>query len=88
MKIQIQTMSEEDIRAKGIDNWPIWEKEASTFDWFYDTEEQCLIIEGNAFIKINSEEIQIKAGDFIIFPAGLKCSWNIIETIRKHYNID
>lgn len=85
MDITIQHLSDEEIHNKNIDNWPIWEKETSEFDWFYDTEEQCLIIEGKAIIKYNEKAIEIKPGDFITFPVGLNCYWIIQETIRKHY---
>jgi len=74
MSIIIKKLSENEIAERGIKNWPVWEKEVSTFDWFYDSPEQCL------------GDFEIKAGDYVEFPQGLKCTWNIKKDIRKHYN--
>jgi uncharacterized cupin superfamily protein len=29
---------------------------------------------------------EIKAGDFVTFPAGMDCVWDVKEAIHKHYN--
>lgn len=71
--------------AKGIANWPVWKKEASTFSWFYDRDEYCYILEGEANIKTDYEEVAIKKGDFVKFPQGLNCVWTISKAIKKHY---
>ncbi len=65
---------------------PIWEKEASTFDWEYDMEETCLLIEGD--VKVTAEGGQVAefgAGDLVTFPRGLKCTWEIRQAVRKYY---
>lgn len=70
----------------GVDGWPIWSKEESTFDWSYDREEICYILEGEAIITpASGEAVTIQRGDLIHFPAGLNCSWQIVEAIEKHY---
>ncbi|MGB0713147.1 MAG: cupin domain-containing protein, partial [Gammaproteobacteria bacterium] len=28
-----------------VEEWPIWEKEASTFDWNYDQKEMCYVLD-------------------------------------------
>jgi len=28
----------------------------------------------------------IEAGDFVVFPKGLTCRWNVLQPIRKHYS--
>jgi uncharacterized protein len=65
--------------------WPIWEKEPSVFDWKYDEEEICYIIEGEAIVKTDNEKINFKKGDIVIFPKGLSCQWEIKSKVRKHY---
>ncbi len=70
-------------------DWPIWEKEPSKFDWSYDSQEDCLILEGEAKVigkDPNKGEWAFKAGDYVIFPPGLKCTWIITKAIKKHYN--
>ena len=70
----------------GIKNWPIWECEPSTFPWKYDEKEVCLILEGEASIRSDSNQIvEIKSGDLVTFPEGLSCTWEIHKKIRKHY---
>jgi hypothetical protein len=86
MKISIKKLSEQDINEKGIKNWPIWIKEVSKFDWFYDDNEECLILEGMVKIHTNEGVYEISKGDFVTFPKGLSCIWEIIEPIKKHYN--
>ena len=72
--------------AMSIDSWPVWKKEVSTFDWHYDQEETCYILEGEAVVTPKSgEPVTIQRGDLIRFPAGLDCTWQIIEAIEKHY---
>jgi uncharacterized cupin superfamily protein len=72
--------------AMHVDSWPIWEKEVSTFDWHYDQEETCYIIEGEAvIIPKTGASITIVRGDLVRFPAGLDCTWQIVEAIEKHY---
>jgi uncharacterized protein len=65
--------------------WPIWEKEVSEFDWEYDSPETCLIIAGKATVTGQGVKASFGAGDYVVFPAGLKCKWKITEKIRKHY---
>ena len=67
------------------ESWPVWEKEASKFPWEYDFQETCLILEGKAIIKTSEGNVEFDAGDYVVFPKGLKCTWEIKKKIRKHY---
>jgi uncharacterized protein len=66
-------------------SWPIWEKEESTFPWEYDEKETCLILKGKATVNSAYGTIEFGAGDYVEFPQGLKCTWEIKEKIKKHY---
>lgn len=85
-KVIIEKLSKEQQIARGINKWPIWEKEISEFDWFYDSEEECQILEGKVVVETTEGNFTIQAGDFVTFKEGLKCRWKISEPIRKHYN--
>ena len=85
-KVIIDKLSKEQQIARGINKWPIWEKEISEFDWFYDSEEECQILEGKVVVETTEGNFTIQAGDFVTFKEGLKCRWKISEAIRKHYN--
>ena len=72
-----------------VDDWPIWTKEVSEFDWEYDRTETCYIVEGEAIVTPEGKEpTTIKTGDMVTFPKGMKCVWKITEAIEKHYNFD
>ena len=66
-------------------SWSVWECAPSTFDWHYDELEQAYLYEGEVTVKTSDGETKIKAGDFVTFPAGLSCTWTIIQKIRKVY---
>ena len=66
-------------------SWPVWEKEESTFPWEYTVQEICLILDGNAVVQTEEGDVEFSAGDYVIFPKGLKCTWEIKKKIRKHY---
>ena len=67
-------------------DWPIWEKEASTFPWTYDMKETCYILEGEVTVTPEGgEPVSFKAGDLVTFEAGLSCTWEITQPVRKHY---
>ncbi|MBC8481342.1 MAG: cupin domain-containing protein [Planctomycetes bacterium] len=68
------------------EKWPIWECQPSTFDWSYTQTETCLLIEGKVTVKDNQSSIDFGAGDYVIFPNGLECTWQIREVVKKYYN--
>jgi hypothetical protein len=35
-KVEIKKMSPQEAESQGINQWPIWTKEVSRFDWEYD----------------------------------------------------
>ena len=83
--IVIKQLSDVELDNMGILNWPIWTCEVSEFPWKYDAEESCLILEGEVYVTAGSESVEIKSGDFVIFPKGLSCVWKVTKPIRKHY---
>ncbi len=85
-EVIVKKLSENEIEARAMRSWPVWEKEISRFPWQYDGDEECLIIEGEVTIETAKGNFRIKAGDFVIFRNGLKCVWDIRQPIRKYYN--
>lgn len=84
-QIMIEQPTEEKLRSMGVESWSTWSAEPSTFDWEYDTDETCFIIEGKAKIKSPEEEVEIKKGDLVTFQKGLKCTWQVLQKINKYY---
>jgi uncharacterized cupin superfamily protein len=83
MKPKVKKPTEKELRE--AEAWPIWEKEESTFPWEYDEQETCLIMEGKAVVKTSEVDVKFEAGDYVVFPKGIKCTWEIKKNIRKHY---
>ena len=83
--IVIKKLSDVEVDNMGILNWPIWTCEISEFPWKYDVEESCLILKGEVSVAAGLDTVQIKKGDFIIFPKGLSCIWKVTKPVRKHY---
>lgn len=85
MQIQIKQLSETEIQQKEIKSWPIWTCGISEFDWEYSEQESCLLLEGQVEVTTDSETVRFSAGDFVVFPKGLQCKWNVIQAVKKHY---
>jgi uncharacterized cupin superfamily protein len=85
-KVILEKLSKDAIAKRKIETWPIWEKEVSTFDWCYDSDEECYILEGEVVVKTGEGDYTVREGDFVTFQKGLKCVWDIKKGIRKHYN--
>jgi len=87
MKIEIHKPDKQEIEKKQILSWPIWEKEISRFDWYYDSVEECYLLEGKVVVETqDGKKVEFGKGDFVTFPKGLRCVWDIREAVRKHYN--
>ncbi|MHC4981623.1 MAG: cupin domain-containing protein [Planctomycetota bacterium] len=68
---------------------PIWEQEASKFPWHYDEQETCLILEGRVEVTTDDgQKVSFGPGDYVVFPKGLDCTWDVKKAVRKHYKFD
>lgn len=85
-EVIIRKLSTEEIENRGIQQWPIWEKEVSRFDWEYTGDEECLILEGEIIVETDKGNYDIGVGDFVTFTSGLKCTWDVRKPVKKHYN--
>jgi uncharacterized cupin superfamily protein len=71
-----------------VDDWPVWTREISEFDWEYARSETCYIVEGEAIVTPEGgEAVKITRGDLVTFPAGMRCRWRITSDIEKHYRL-
>ena len=88
MEIRVESdPPEERLAALGVRDWPIWEKEVSSFPWTYDEAETCYLLEGEVVVTPDGgAPVEIRAGDLVRFPAGMSCHWDIRVPVRKHYS--
>ena len=88
MRIEIDQLEQEELDELDVFSWPVWEHDEEKFEWYYDKTEQCYIVAGEATIVSEFESVTIKTGDFVTFPAGLECVWDIQSAVRKHYILE
>lgn len=65
--------------------FPVWENETEHFDWFYEDNETCLIIEGQATVEYQGKKTSFGVGDLVFFPKGLSCVWHVSSKMKKYY---
>ena len=65
---------------------PTWECGVSEFFWHYDSEETALITEGEVTIFYNGGNVSFCAGDYVVFPKGLSCVWQVLKPVKKYYH--
>ena len=83
MDILVKKPTDREIAA--MKTKPVWTCGVSDFDWFYDKEETCLIIEGEVVVKYGAKSVSFATGDLVIFPKGLSCVWQVKKAVRKYY---
>ena len=81
--MQIRILKNKNI--KDYTDWSIWECPPRKFDWKYDQEEHCFIFQGNVIVKTDTESVYLSSGDYVIFPKGLKCYWEVKKALKKYY---
>ena len=86
MKITIEKPGEQYLQDRKVRSWGIWEKEVSRFDWHYGETEECYLLDGKVVVETKDGNVEFGAGDFVTFPGGLSCVWDIKEPVIKHYN--
>jgi len=88
MKIEVRPINGGEIAEKDVFKWPIWSCGVSEFDWEYDQQESCLLLEGEVEVSSDIETVSFGAGDFVVFPKGLRCRWKVAKPVRKHYSFN
>ncbi len=85
MEIIVRKPTEEEI--KQAESWPTWSRGVSEFPWSYSDTETCLILKGKGeVVSEDGSKVTFGAGDWVVFPQGLNCTWKITEDIEKKYN--
>ncbi len=83
----IRNPSASQLNERGVREWPIWTKEVSTFPWTYDANETCFFLAGDVTVTPEGgAPVRMGQGDLVTFPAGMSCTWEIRQPVKKHYN--
>jgi hypothetical protein len=86
-KMSVSKPSDDELTGLGVSDWPTWSCGVSTFDWHYDQQEVCYIVEGDVTVTAAGEQITFGPGDLVTFPAGLDSTWNVRSPVKKHYRL-
>ncbi|ANQ54341.1 MULTISPECIES: cupin domain-containing protein [Thermosipho] len=87
MEVKIKRPSKKELEELNVFQWPIWTKEISEFDWYYDETEICYFLEGEVEVETKDGKVyKIGKGDLVEFPKGLSCIWRVKVPVKKHYN--
>lgn len=75
------------LEQKGVFDWGTWGCGASTFPWTYDQTESCYLLAGKVTVTPTDgrSPASFGKGDFVTFPAGMSCTWDVQEAVKKHY---
>ena len=67
--------------------WGTWGCPASKFPWTYDSTESCFLLAGK--VTVTPDDGRAPAtfgkGDFVTFPSGMSCTWDVSEAVEKHF---
>jgi uncharacterized cupin superfamily protein len=85
--IKVEKATPEKLQALDVERWGIWECEISSFEWEYDEKETCWLYEGRVTVTTDAgEKVHFGAGDIVVFPKGLKCTWDVNQPVRKRFH--
>ncbi|MCL7041244.1 hypothetical protein MKW94_023312 [Papaver nudicaule] len=81
---------ESQLTSLGVRAWPKWQGPPSKFPWTFTTKETCYLLTGKVKVTPDGHDdfVEIGAGDLVVFPKGMKCTWEISEAVDKHYNCE
>lgn len=78
--------SQEKLKELGVSSWSIWDCAPSKFPLDFSMTESAYVLEGEIRVTPQGgETVVIKAGDFVVFPKGLKSNWEVTKQLKKHY---
>lgn len=67
-----------------------WGCPPSKFPWTFTATETMYLLEGKVKVYVDGSEgsFEIGAGDLVVFPKGMKITWDVIEAVNKHYSLE
>ena len=83
MKTWVMHTSEDGSMISGY-----WEATPGTYHATYTEYEFVYLIEGKIIITADGQSpVTVKAGDAFVVEASFKGTWEIVESVRKHFDI-
>jgi uncharacterized cupin superfamily protein len=94
--IPAEQVLEGDPQASGLLLWKsddstlangIWECTPGLFTWVHADETLCLVDGKVTVTPEGGEPLEIRPGDVVFFPEGMKTEWRVEETVRKAFHL-
>ena len=87
---EIEVISQPDevfLKSKGVYDWGTWGCAVSKFPWTYYENESCYLLAGKVTVipTDGRKTVTFRKGDFVTFPAGMSCTWDVSEAVQKHF---
>ncbi|XP_061342655.1 uncharacterized protein LOC133288841 [Gastrolobium bilobum] len=92
LTIKIESnLSKSRLSELGINLWPKWGCPPGKYLLKFDAQETCYLLRGR--VKVypkgsSSESVEFGAGDLVIIPKGLSCTWDVSVAVDKHYKFE
>ncbi|KAL6516233.1 hypothetical protein OROGR_019538 [Orobanche gracilis] len=92
LKIIVQkNPSESQLSQLGIKSWPKWGCCPGKYQVKYEEGETCYIVRGKVKVYPKNDEtqtVEFGAGDLVIIPKGISCTWDVSVAVDKYYKFD
>jgi hypothetical protein len=83
MKFRVENLCEKEVLDRGIRNWPHLEKEAFLVDWYYDSIQDCLMLDGEILVEIEAGKIEFRKLEDNIYSKENKFLANFKNLFHK-----
>ncbi|PSR86398.1 Maturase [Actinidia chinensis var. chinensis] len=84
--------SESQLSELGIKSWPKWGCSPGKYQLKFDAEETCYLLRGKVKVlpkgSLATDAVEFGAGDLVVIPKGLSCTWDVSVAVDKHYKFD
>ncbi|KAK9756820.1 hypothetical protein RND81_01G122900 [Saponaria officinalis] len=84
-------ISETRLSELGVKSWPKWGCSPGKYKLRYEAKETCYIVKGKVRTFLHKEVdecVEFGAGDLVIIPKGLSCTWDVLIAVDKFYKFD
>ncbi|KAF8037905.1 hypothetical protein BT93_B0676 [Corymbia citriodora subsp. variegata] len=92
--------SESRLSELNIKHWPKWACPPGKYRFKFDAEETCYLLKGKVKAHSkglpasasasapSSDFVEFAAGDLVIIPKGISCTWEVSVAIDKYYKFE
>jgi uncharacterized cupin superfamily protein len=63
----------------------MWECTPGRFRWYFGCDEVIVVLQGRGRVRVGTVEHLLFPGATVFFPIGTESTWQIDETLRKHF---